>query len=867
MKNLVTGILAHVDAGKTTLSEALLFEAGHIRKLGRVDNKDSFLDTNAYERERGITIFSKIARIKDNEREIVLVDTPGHVDFSGEMERVLDVLDVAILLISGLDGVQAHTKTVWKLLRARKIPTFIFVNKMDIAVNTKEELLENIHKELSKDVVDFTDTSEERFFEDIATCSEGLLSEYMDSLTVSDNSIQEAVSDCHVFPCFFGSALKQSGVSKFMNDFLKYSRTKEYTDDFGAICYKISKDKNLQRLVHLKLTGGSLKVKSNIGDEKVNEIRLYSGDKYDTETEVFAGNICAVTGLKNVKQGDRLGSAPKGLAGSIEPVLTYAVKYPDDVDCASMHSKLLEIEEEEPGLKVEFNEETKDIYVHLFGEVQTEILTRQIEDRYNIKVSFGKGKILYKETIADVVEGVGHFEPLRHYAEVHLRLEPDLPGTGLTFASQADVNSLALNWQRLILTHLAERIHKGVLTGSPITDMRITLVSGKAHLKHTEGGDFRQATYRAVRQGLMLAESVLLEPFYFYELTVPDAAVGRAMTDIDRMWGNSTVREARDGKTVLTGTAPVATMNGYAKEVLAYTKGQGSLSLSLAGFEPCHNTEEVLSERHYSAENDLKNPCDSVFCSHGAGTVIPWYEVYNYMHLPLSTEGEYETEPEDTVKMPASSLKDMIVTTEEIDEIIKKNSFANQKSVKTAYKGRSASMIERQRIAGKPVHKEPVYKGTTAKEKYMLIDGYNVVHALKELSDIAAKDINGAAGRLMDIVSDYSAMTGIKTILVFDAYKVPGHRTEEIKYHNILVVYTKTAETADHYIERYAHENGKKYDVFVVTSDGVEQVIIRGAGAHLMSSRDFGEDYNKRRENLLNTKLSEGISIVPSDED
>ncbi len=862
MSKKVIGILAHVDAGKTTLSEALLYETGNIRKLGRVDNKDCFLDTNSYERERGITIFSKIARLNFEDREFVLVDTPGHVDFSGEMERVLDVLDTAILLINASDGVQAHTKTVWKLLSARHIPTFIFVNKMDLLYNNREKILENIRKELSKETIDFSDTETEAFFEDVATGSESLLEEYMENLSISDESIKSAIASGEIFPCFFGSALKQTGVKEFLNGLLRFSPKQQVGNDFGAICYKITKDKTGNRLVHLKITGGSLKVKDTLLNEKVNEIRLYSGDKYESVGVVTAGDICAVTGIKDIKQGDRIGNAKKGLPSAVEPVLTYAVKYPDDVDCISMHNYLLEIEEEEPGLKVEFNEETKDIYVHLMGEVQTEILTRQIEDRYNIKVSFGNGRILYKETINNIVEGVGHFEPLRHYAEVHLRMEPLEQGMGLVFESEVDVDLLALNWQRLIMTHLSERVHKGVLTGSPITDMKITLVSGRAHLKHTEGGDFRQATYRAVRQGLMMAESVLLEPFYFYELVVPDSAVGRAMTDIDRMWGNSTVSESSNGRTVLTGTAPVATLNGYAKEVLAYTKGQGSLSLSLAGFEPCHNTEEVLAARHYSPENDLKNPCDSVFCSHGAGTVIPWYEVYEHMHLPLSFEKKTEEEAPSVITRDRSTSKEIFVTTEEIDEIINKTAHANQKSRQSAYKGKSAAMMERQRIGGRKTEKEVVYKGTTFKEKYMLIDGYNVVHAWPELNDIASRDINGAAGRLCDIVSNYSAMTGIKTILVFDAYKVPGHKTEEITYNNICVVYTKTAETADHYIERYAHENGKKYDIFVVTSDGVEQVIIRGAGCHLMSSRDFYTDYEERSNNLVNTKLSEGITIT-----
>ncbi len=862
MKKTVVGILAHVDAGKTTLSESLLFESGTIRKAGRVDNKDSFLDTNEYERERGITIFSKIARFSLDEREYILVDTPGHVDFSGEMERVLDVLDEAILLINASDGVQAHTKTVWRLLKERKIPTFIFVNKMDLPDTDKKRITDNIRKELSPEAVDFDEKGTEVFFEDIATVSDALFNEYMETGKIGDAKILELICNAVIFPIFFGSALKMQGTGNLLEALSLYSKESSYDNNFGAICYKITKDKQGNRISHLKITGGALKVKDMLGDEKVNEIRLYSGDKYDTVPEVLAGEICSVTGLKKSKPGTTYGNVKQLKQSSIEPVLTYAIHYPDDVDSAKMHKILLEIEEEEPGLKVEYNEGTRDIFVHLMGEVQTEILTRQIDDRYNIKVSFGNGKILYKETITDTVEGVGHFEPLRHYAEVHLKMEPLEKGSGLIFDCDVSVDELALNWQRLVLTHLEEREHRGVLTGSPITDMKITLVAGKAHLKHTEGGDFRQATYRAVRQGLMMAESQLLEPFYFYELTVPDVSVGRAMTDIDRMWGSAVVSEQRNGESVITGTAPVATLNGYATTVLSYTQGRGRLSVSLAGYEPCHNTEEVLAARHYNPENDLKNSCDSVFCSHGAGTVIPWHQVYEYMHLPLASFGKTEQSEGNSVNQENSDRKEIFVTTEEIDAIINKTAYANRKDSKVAYKGRSAALIERQRNSAVKEAKEVVYKGTTAKERYLLVDGYNVVHAWKELSELASTDINASAGKLMDIVSNYSAMINVKTILVFDAYKVKGHKTEVLSYNNITVVYTKTAETADHYIERYAHDNGKKYDITVITSDGMEQVIIRGAGCNLMSSRDFEEDYIRCSENLKKEKLIEGVRLI-----
>ena len=862
MRKIVTGILAHVDAGKTTLSEALLYEAGILKKKGRVDTKDSFLDNNAWERERGITIFSKVARLNLGDLELILTDTPGHVDFSGEMERALNICDQAILIINASDGVQAHTKTVWKLLRARHIPTFIFVNKTDLPGFDRDRILSNLKKELSPEAADFSGMHTEQFYEEVAIASEELLDSYMEKGNLTDAEIAGAIGDSRVFPVFFGSALKGDGVGAFLEALKTYSGSPVTGDSFGAVCLKVTRDKAGNRLTHLKLTGGSLKVKDVLEEEKINEIRLYSGEKYEAVNEVRAIDICAVTGLKNSRPGHTYGNVTNVTDTIIEPVLTYAVKYPDDVDRTTMHRILTELEEEEPNLKVEYSEATREIYIHLMGEVQTEILTREIEERYNIKVSFGVGNILYKETIENTVEGVGHFEPLRHYAEVHLKMEPLYRGAGLQFETDVSTDDLALNWQRLILTHLQEKEHRGVLTGSPIMDIKITLVAGKAHLKHTEGGDFRQATYRAVRQGLMMAESTLLEPFYFYELTVPENAVGRAMTDIDRMWGTAEISEQHDGISVITGKAPVSTLNGYAKEVAAYTKGLGTLSVSLAGYEPCHNALEVIEARAYSPENDLRNTPDSVFCSHGAGTVIPWHEVYSYMHLPLMDDRATDSHSPVPIAAPAPERKEIFVTTEEIDEIINKTAYANRSGRQGSFKGISESMREKRRIGGKPINPTTASKkAASPKEKYMLIDGYNVVHAWEELKGIAEKDLNGAAGRLMDIVSNYSAITGIKTILVFDAYKVPGHNTEEIKYHNITVVYTKTAETADRYIERYAHENGKNYDIVVVTSDGVEQVIIRGAGCTLMSSRDFYEDCSRKNEDLKSMKLPDSVKI------
>lgn len=851
MEKICLGILAHVDAGKTTLSEALLYETGTIRKIGRVDNKDAFLDTDNMEKERGITIFSKIARLNLPDKQFVLVDTPGHVDFSSEMERTLNVLDAAILLVNASDGVQGHTKTVWKLLKSHRIPTIIFVNKMDLPDTDKEDILKKLKEDLSKEVVDFSSPDSDLFYEEIATGSESLLDKYMNDGKISREDICDAISERFIFPVFFGSALKLFGVKELIEGLSTYIKQGKRENSFGALCYKISKDKQGNRLTHIKLSGGSVKARELLDGEKITEIRQYSGDKYEVCKEAFAGDIVALTGIKESKPGKTYGEIKNIKNTVLEPVITYAVKYPDTVDALIMHKYLLELEEEEPSLQVEYSEKTREIYVHLMGEVQTEILKQQILDRFGVSVSFGTGRILYRETICDVVEGVGHFEPLRHYAEVHLKLEPLEVGSGLEFETDVSEEDLAINWQRLVMTHLKEREHRGVLTGSPITDMKITLIAGRAHQKHTEGGDFRQATYRAVRHGLMQAESKLLEPFYYYELIVPDNCVGRAMTDIDRMWGNATVTEQNGGMSTVTGTAPVSTMNGYLKEVLQYTKGMGSLSVSLAGYEPCHNAEEVILARGYNPEADIKNTADSVFCSHGAGTVVPWYEVHEYMHLPFSIY-ENETSEDREINIIRPEKSEVFVTTEEIDDIINRTFYANQNGRKGSYKGISKALRERQRLGGTKIESSVVYKGTKTRDKYMLIDGYNVVHAWPELSDLASRDINAAAGKLMDIVSNYQGMTGINTILVFDAYKVPGHNTEVYEYGNICVIYTKTSETADRYIERYAHDNGKKYDITVVTSDGVEQVIIRGEGCMLMSSRDFIEDVDRKNNELRN---------------
>ena len=856
MKKIVLGILAHVDAGKTTLSESLLYTSGTIKKVGRVDNKDAFLDTDSYEKKRGITIFSKTARFSYGDTEFTLVDTPGHVDFSSEMERALSVLDYAVLCINGSDGVQAHTKTVWKLLQNQKVPTFIFVNKMDLPDTDKDKLLANIKENLTKEAVSFDTETVEEFYENVATASEELLESYMETGQVSEEEIAKEIEATNIFPVFFGSALKLIGIEKLLNGLDKYTKADKPSDEFSGVCYKISKDKNGNRLTFVKVNGGSLVNKGLINGEKINEIRLYSGDKYEAVSKAEQGEICALLGPCEIKAGTVIGKEKTKLSNLCRPVLTYSVKSLD-ADTITLHKYLLEIEEEEPNLFVEYSEATKDVYVHLFGEVQTEIIKNIMEDRFKVNISFGEGKILYKETILDTVEGVGHFEPLRHYAEVHLKMEPGEPGTGNEYYSEVSTDDLAINWQRLILTHLKEKMHKGVLTGAPVTDIKFTLVAGKAHLKHTEGGDFRQATYRAVRQGLMQATSQLLEPFYFYELTVPSESVGRAMTDIDQMAGTVNVTNQTDGMATLSGIAPVATLNGYSKDVYAYTKGLGSLSVSVYGYAPCHNTQEVLERMNYNPEADIHNTPDSVFCSHGAGTVIPWYEVPMYMHLPFSLYEPDEEEAAELKEYAVAAHKDIFVSTEEIDDIINKASFANKNGRKGSYKGIPASLRERIKRNVEASDKPYVYKPVVAKEKFMLIDGYNVVHAWKELSELAQTSMDGAAGRLIDIVGNYQGAVGFNVILVFDAYRLKGHREEVVNYGNVKVVYTKTAETADHYIERYAHENGKKFDITVVTSDGVEQIIIMGAGCKLMSSREFEKEVEAKNGEIMSKYLSQ----------
>lgn len=851
-KKVVVGILAHVDSGKTTLTESLLFEAGVIDKQGRVDNKDAFLDNDAIERERGITIYSKNARFVSNGTEFILVDTPGHVDFSSETERALGILDAAILLISASSGIQSHTKTLWSLLKRYGIPTYIFVNKTDMEGVDETRLLKLIKEKLSDSAVSFENPKSEQTKEEIAGCDEELMNAYFATGTVDDDAVKKAIKERKIFPVFFGSALKMRGIHEFYETLTDYMIETDFDKDtdFSAVVYKIHKSEDKKRLTFLKILSGRLQVKDVIEDEKVNEIRIYSGEKYQTVTVAVAGDICAVVGLSKSRNGSMYGNVPRPLNPALAPAISYAIKYSDDVDKTVMLGIMRELEEEDPSYDVEYKEQTGEIFVSLMGDIQAEVLQRVLNDRYGIKVSFNDGKVCYKETITSCVEGVGHFEPLRHYAEVHIKIEPLERNSGIEYVLDVSEDLLARNWQRLILTHLKEREHKGVLQGAPLTDVRYTLVAGKAHIKHTEGGDFRQATYRAIRQGLMELRAndstVLLEPFYNYSLSLPSEYTGRAMTDISSMYGTVSVSEndCEDNLTVLVGRAPAVCMNGYSKEVSAYTKGMGQLSCVPGGYDVCHNTEEVLSSSSYDPESDMKNPCGSVFCSHGAGTVIPWNEVPEYMHIPYSYD-EQDTESDEYVYIPKNSVgeNERLISIDEIEEILRKSTHANEKGRQNSYKGISKELRDRRRYeAGSRTDGNSVkYVGAAHKEKYILVDGYNVIHAWQELEDIAKVSFDGAVGRLNDILANYSAIEGVKLMAVYDAYKVKGHQIEESEYNGIVIVYTKEAQTADRYIEHYTHENSKKYDITVITSDGMEQTIVIGNGGNVISSRKFKE--------------------------
>ena len=841
MGKIVVGILAHVDAGKTTLSEGMLYTSGAIRTMGRVDNRDAFLDTYALERERGITIFSKQAVFPLGTTQVTLLDTPGHVDFSPEMERTLQVLDYAILVISGADGVQGHTRTLWNLLRRYEIPTFVFVNKMDQEGTDAEVLLQELKNVLEEGCVDFSTKRDAHFYEETAVCSEDALEEFLETGRLKKETLQELFLERQLFPCFFGSALRLEGVKEFLEQMQELIKVPAYPETFGAKVFKIARDEAGNRLTYLKITGGSLKVKAVIEGQKVNQIRIYSGEKYEAVNEVEAGSICAVTGLSDTYPGEGLGAEQGTYLPVLEPVLNYQVIPTEGDDPILLLPKLRELEEEEPQLHIVWEEALQEIHVQLMGEVQLEVLKTLIYERFGAEVEFGQGNILYKETIQNTVEGVGHFEPLRHYAEVHLLLEPGEPGSGVQCMSVCSEDLLDRNWQRLILTHLMETEHRGVLTGAPITDIRITLVSGKAHLKHTEGGDFRQAVYRAVRQGLKQADSVLLEPYYEYRLELPSENVGRAMTDIERMHGTFGLPQTDADRTILTGMAPVSTMRDYQKEVHAYTRGNGTLQCTLKGYAPCHNTEEVLAATGYDSERDTLHPTGSVFCAHGAGFLVPWYEVKEYMHLPSIMQEKPSDSPEEKqTAYRVSKETDAWIDTEEVDRIIVQSVGANKKQ-KTLPKKK---VPEYYKSTSKPKKQE-------VREEYLLVDGYNVIFAWEDLKDLAQVSIDGARGKLLDVLCDYQGMKKCNLIVVFDAYRVQGHKTEISTYHNIHVVFTKEAETADQYIEKFAHENGKKYNVTVATSDGLEQIIIRGQGCRLLSARELKDEIERTKKTLF----------------
>lgn len=882
MKKLVIGILAHVDAGKTTLSEELLYLCGEIRKIGRVDHGDAFLDTYELEKERGITIFSKQALLKTENMEVTLLDTPGHVDFSAEMERTLQVLNYAILVINGMDGVQSHTMTLWRLLERYQIPTFLFVNKMDQQGTDHDALLNDLKQHLHENCVDFGRTQDTDYgmyeltpeqLENIAVCEEDILETYLETGIVEDRDIARLIVQRKIFPCYFGSALKEKGVKDFWNGAQKYTAEPKRPTEFGAKVFKIARDEQGNRLTYMKITGGSLKVKTLLSsnsngqslpgrkaeeaawEEKADQIRLYSGAKYELTSEAEAGTVCAVTGLTRTYPGEGLGIEQESELPILEPVLNYQIILPDDCDPHQMLQKLRQLEEEEPQLHILWDSQFSEIHAQLMGEVQIEILKKLIWDRFHVAVEFGAGSIVYKETVAEPVEGVGHFEPLRHYAEVHLLIEPGEPGSGCQFFTACSEDVLARNWQRLILTHLEEKEHIGVLTGSPLTDVQITILTGRAHAKHTEGGDFRQATYRAVRQGLRKARNILLEPYYEFRLEVPAEMIGRAMADVQKMQGTFDAPEVEGETAILKGTAAVAQMRDYQKEVVSYTHGTGKLFCSLKGYAPCKNQDEVVQNIGYDPEADLENPTGSVFCAHGAGFVVPWDQVEDYMHLQsgvdmdeLDSESWYEDV--ESAQNPGTAVDNANISGnisgkngkfsysgsyEEEEELqaIFERTFGPMKRDRTAFQKRtvhSSTPATRYR-AGKP-----------RQEEYLLVDGYNIIFSWEELNELAKENIHAACDKLMDILSNYQGYRKCTLILVFDAYKVEGHVEEIITYHNIYVVYTKEAETADQYIEKTVHRIGRQYQVTVATSDGLEQVIIMGQGAHRISAQGLKKE-------------------------
>ena len=852
MGHIVFGILAQVDAGKTTLSESLLLSAGVLKKAGRVDKKDAFLDNYELERERGITIFSKQAEFQAFGKDFTLLDTPGHVDFSVEMERVLSVLDVAVLVISASAGVQSQVSAIWKLLKHYDIPAFIFVNKMDQPDTSKEKILIELEEKLDSNIIDYADAGSDkaeydRFIEEVSLTDEMVLEAYMETGSVDFTGIQNLVRNRKLFPVFFGSALKYEGVDEFLKSFAALIIPPVYGNEFAARVFKIARDDTGNRLTYMKLMGGSLSVREMIGDEKVTGIRIYSGEKYESRDRVEAGEVCVVTGLKGTKAGKGLGWLSGTEIGSVlKQVMSYKVELPEDEPAHVFLPKIREISEEIPELSVKYSEEKKEITISLMGEVQTEVLKHLIKERYNVDIGFGEGHTLYKETIAETVYGVGHFEPLRHYAEVELRLEPAERGSGLSFASEVSEDELSLNYQRLILSHLEEKEYKGVLTGSPITDMKITLVAGRAHLKHTEGGDFRQATYRAVRQGLMQACSVLLEPVYEFKLEVPEEAIGRAMTDIGKMNGSFSSPENISGKAVLIGKVPVSEVKNYALELRAYTKGEGILTLTPSDYEVCHNAEEVIEATGYYPEADIENTADSVFCSHGAGFVVPWNEVINYMHLPYFGDTKEEESEEEAFLRYANRLPSQVgsdrgevfLGTDEIDSILKSAVSSNKKKEEESARNRWKGRGRTDECPEVSTNTKRV-KSSIGKDDYLLVDGYNIIFAWQELKELADINIDSARDKLIEKLANYQGYRGCKLILVFDAYKVKGGKENVIKQDGLWIVYTKEAETADRYIAKASLELTGKGMVRVATSDALIQMIIFGSGAVRTSAREL----------------------------
>lgn len=859
MKKITLGIVAHVDAGKTTLSEALLYEMGVIRSLGRVDKADSFLDDNPMERERGITIFSKQAILQTEQLHITLLDTPGHVDFSAEMERTLQVLDYAILVLSATDGIQSHTKTLWELLQRYHIPTFIFVNKMDQPGADAGKVMEELRSEFGEGCIDFMNqTDTEEWIEQIAVTREDLLEQYLEQGEWNEEVIPELVRERQVVPCLFGSALKVTGVTELIRALERYTCTYQGGEVFGARVFKITRDEKGMRLTHVKVTSGVLHAKDLIMGEKAHQLRIYSGDKYEMVSQADAGTICAITSLTKTRAGQGLGVEEAVTVPVLEPVLTYSVQLPEELDVQVVLPKLRELEEEFPELHISWEEELGDLKLQLMGQVQIDMIKAIMKERFGFDVTFGTGEILYKETICNTVEGVGHFEPLRHYAEVHLLMEPGEWGSGLQFAVNCREEILEKNWQRLIYTHLEEQIPKGVLTGSPLTDVKITIVSGKAHTKHTEGGDFRQATYRAIRQGLMMANSRLLEPYYQVTIQVPVSLVGRVMTDFEKMHGVLQPPELIGEEAVLCGRGPVRYLQNYQLELTAFSKGLGRIVLRQDGYYPCEEEETIISQIGYEAERDLEHTADSVFCSHGAGVIVPWYEVYERMHVGLTIGNSVAAAGNDMQGMqPVVRNKTVdTITTDEIEEIFQRtygtSAFTTKLSQYETEEWGNDSMIQKddgQQTIGETKREQRTKKAGNQR-KIMLIDGYNVIYAWDELKALAVTNLDSARAKLQDIVSDYQGYHNIELIIVYDAYKKAGGELREEAYNNITLIFTPEGETADSYIERYAHTMGKNHLVTVVTSDRLEQITVMSQGCSLMSAREFREELQRTKEHM-----------------